>query len=402
MTAGLLLDLALVALIVIEAVHGWRRGLVATALGLIGLIAGAAGALWLIPQLVAYVPSLQGDSLGRSVLVVVGVLLGALIGQSLLGSLAYRLMANRRNGALGRLDSFAGTIANALISAVILGLISMSIYPVAPPSWRAAMNESRAVGTLTDSVPPQVVDAAHEFTTALYEAGFPKVFGDPGQEPALPAEAPNSEVTRTQAVQQAAGSVVRIQSSMSSCGRAAEGSGWVVQSQRVVTNAHVVAGSDAVSVQIRGRGRAYPASVVAFDPDLDLAILDVPGLPAPALRRAGELRTGAEGVVAGYPLGGPYRTDAARVRGVVDATGSDIYERRSVHREIYSLYTTVNPGDSGGPFLTPEGSVAGTVFAKSLSSASTGFALTDRATAAMLDRAAEYRRPVPTQACSVG
>ena len=81
-------------------------------------------------------------------------------------------------------------------------------------------------------------------------------------------------------------------------------------------------------------------------------------------------------MVAGFPLDGPYRLDAARVRDVLDARGADIYGEPGTVREVYSLYARVQPGNSGGPLLSPDGSVVGIVFAKSLDDESTGYALT--------------------------
>ena len=64
---------------------------------------------------------------------------------------------------------------------------------------------------------------------------------------------------------------------------------------------------------------------MAFDPDLDLAVLEVPDLGAPPLPRTGALERATGVVVAGFPQDGPYRVTPARVRGVLYAPGDDIY-----------------------------------------------------------------------------
>ena len=145
---------------------------------------------------------------------------------------------------------------------------------------------------------------------------------------------------------------------------------------RVVTNAHVVAGMAAPQVRVHGTGRSYDARVVVFDPRRDLAVLAVPGLTAPPLALGRQLSRGDGAVVAGYPLDGPYRLDAARVRTVLDARGADIYGDPGTVREVYSLFARVQPGNSGGPLLSKTGAVVGIVFAKSLDDESTGYALT--------------------------
>jgi S1-C subfamily serine protease len=156
------------------------------------------------------------------------------------------------------------------------------------------------------------------------------------------------------------------------------------------------------AVQVGGVGREYSAQIVVFDPERDLAVLAVDGLTAAPLRLGGTLAIGDESVVAGFPLDGPYRLDPARVRRTLTATGSDIYGQPGVTREIYSLFARVEPGNSGGPLLTPTGEVVGVVFAKSLDDPSTGYALTLTEARPVLDAAADASQPVDTGGCSTG
>lgn len=153
------------------------------------------------------------------------------------------------------------------------------------------------------------------------------------------------------------------------------GSGWVEASGVVVTNAHVVAGSSSVEV-VSQDDRSYQASVVAFDPDRDVAVLRVPGLGAPALRMGGTMAAGDPAVVAGFPGGGPYTVGGARIRGELTAAGTDIYQHDAVIRDVYSLRAIVRPGNSGGPLFDDRGDVVGMVFARSTTDADTGYALT--------------------------
>ena len=159
---------------------------------------------------------------------------------------------------------------------------------------------------------------------------------------------------------------------------------------------------DAQVQLVQGVGRVYDTTVVVFDPQRDLAVLEVPGLQAPALTLGTPLAANDPAVVAGFPLDGPYRLDSARVRRVIDATGSDIYGQPGIDREIYSLYARVEPGNSGGPLLSTSGKVVGIVFAKSLDDDSTGYALTLTEAKPVLDVAASASRPVTTGACSAG
>jgi S1-C subfamily serine protease len=107
-----------------------------------------------------------------------------------------------------------------------------------------------------------------------------------------------------------------------------------------------------------------------------------------------------QGVVAGFPAGGPYQLEEARIRDTIDARGPDIYHRRQVTREVYSLYADVEPGNSGGPLLSLNGGVYGVVFAKSLDDPNTGYALTadEAVPVAQAGRAADDR--VSTGPCA--
>ncbi|MGX1242844.1 S1-C subfamily serine protease [Streptomyces pseudovenezuelae] len=155
-----------------------------------------------------------------------------------------------------------------------------------------------------------------------------------------------------------------------SCGKVLEGTGFVFGDRRVMTNAHVVGGVDEPTVQIGGEGRKYDATVVLYDWERDIAVLDVPDLDAPALQFTSEdAASGDSAIVAGFPENGSYDVRSARVRGRIDAHGPDIYHRGTVNRDVYSLYATVRQGNSGGPLLTPQGKVYGVVFAKSLDDA---------------------------------
>lgn len=399
LVAAVILDVVLAAFLIFEMVGGYRRGLVTTALGMAGVVAGVALSLAVAPELLGFMPELARDPLWRSVIILFVVLFLGLLGQSLGHTIGFRL-SRRWDRVIGAVNRLLGAALSGVVTAVLTGLVGLSVLPVLPMTWRDTVNESRVLGTLMQAVPEPVVNGAAEVTKGLYDMGFPRVFGDPSSEPELPRQEPAEDVTGTPGVRAAAASIARIEAVMTSCNRAATGSGWVVAPERVVTNAHVVAGASRVSLQIGGTGRAYRAEVVAFDPDLDLAILDVPGLSAPALDRDSSLATGESAVVAGFPRGGPYRTEPVRSAGEVNALGRDIHDQNPVTRQIYVLHGTVQPGNSGGPLLTAEGNVAGTVFAKSLADDETGFALTDAATDSLLDRAAGLDSPVSTGSCA--
>ena len=170
-------------------------------------------------------------------------------------------------------------------------------------------------------------------------------------------------------------SVVKIRGVAPGCQKVLEGSGFVVSPNRVMSNAHVVAGSDSVTVEVDGE--TYDAGVVSYDPNADISILDVPDLPSPPLAFAETpAPTGTDAVVMGYPGGGDFVATPARVREIIELNGPDIYRTTTVTREVYTIRGTVRQGNSGGPMINRSGKVLGVVFGAAVDDADTGFVLT--------------------------
>jgi S1-C subfamily serine protease len=146
-------------------------------------------------------------------------------------------------------------------------------------------------------------------------------------------------------------------------------------------------------------GQQYNASVVFYDPRTDIAVLDVPGLQAPSLQFAGPAPYEANAIVAGYPLNHPLTMRAARVGASINAYGLDIYESAYVTRQIYPLKVLVQPGNSGGPLVAPDGEVYGVVFAASTDENDVGYALTAAQVASDVRAGEVDTTPVSTEGC---
>jgi len=191
--------------------------------------------------------------------------------------------------------------------------------------------------------------------------------------------------------------VVRIRGLANGCQKVLEGTGFVVSGHRVMSNAHVVAGADSVTVD--SNGTTYDATVVSYDPNADISILDVPNLSAPPLSFAdGPANTGTDALVLGYPGGGDFVATPARIREVIELNGPDIYRTTTVTRQVYTIRGTVRQGDSGGPLLDLDAKVLGVVFGAAVDDPETGFVLTAKQVASQIARAGGTQQ-VPTGAC---
>ncbi|OMC41069.1 hypothetical protein A5744_19170 [Mycobacterium sp. IS-1264] len=189
-------------------------------------------------------------------------------------------------------------------------------------------------------------------------------------------DTPDADLANNPVVAATKSSVVTVRAVAPSCQKEQEGSGFVVADHTVMSNAHVVAGSDSVTVQDTD-GTSYDATVVSYNPRVDISILTVPGLPAPPLAFANApAATGTDALVMGFPDDSSFEATPARIREVIELTGPDIYRTTTITRQVYTIRGTVRQGDSGGPMVDLNGHVLGVVFGAAVDDAGTGYALT--------------------------
>ncbi|HEY1106785.1 MAG TPA: MarP family serine protease [Agromyces sp.] len=364
MAWSLVLDVLLVLVFIGAAVNGWRAGLLRTAAGLVGLVAGGIAAWFVMPWLAGLMPTpaLRAPVAIAAALVLLslGAWLGAIVGRA--------LRRGVRKVKLGVLDRVLGVLGNLIVTAFVVALVASGVSALAVPVLSPAVAGSAIVRALDQITPPPAKSALAELRAAALGEGLPwlvDVLDTP-----LPTEAPPSDVA-SPAIAAASNSVVRITGTAFECGSNLSGSGFVVADDRIVTNAHVVAGVDQPIVEAPGLP-AVAGRVVAFDPEHDLAVIAVDGLDAPALP-LDEPDLGDEVAIAGYPFGGPLELRPGRVAAsgpVTITTDGD-----TSTRDIVTLSAEVDHGNSGGPVLDVDGEVAGVVFARSEAAATVGFAI---------------------------
>lgn len=386
---SIVLDIVLVLVFIGAVVNGWRAGLLHTAAGLIGLVAAGIGAFFVMPWVAGIVPWPEWRApaaiLAALVLLSLGAWLGAVVGRAL------------RHGAravkLGVVDRVLGAIGNLLVTAFVVALVGAGVSAMGVPVLSPAVAGSRVLTTLDQITPAPARTLLAELRTAAVGTGIPwlvDVLDGPTEAPELPSGGiDDAELAR------AATSVVRITGTAFQCGSNLSGSGFVIAEDRIVTNAHVVAGVTEPIVEAPGQP-AVAGRVVAFDAENDLALIAVSGLATPPLPVA-DAAAGSDVAVAGYPFGGPLELRPARVMSVGPIM---IEERgRTSTRDVMTLATDVDHGNSGGPVLNGDGSVGGVVFAKSDSVANVGYAIPLATLAPLAADAASLEEAVGSGSC---
>jgi S1-C subfamily serine protease len=393
-----LLDLVIVLAAVAYAIGGFRSGAVVGIFSLLGFFGGAV----LGAQLAKPLGSRLADGRAQVPVAIFCVLvlatLGQLLGVYVAGLVRARVVRERGRAWDAGIGSALGVLSVLLVSWMVAVPLASSPYP----KLAAEAGHSQIVRGVNDVMPGGVRRLYSSMRGFLDQSGFPPVFGDLPTTSVVSVAAPPTDLTPAvrRRVQAAANSTFKIYGQAPQCSRGIEGSGFVYAPHRILTNAHVVAGTGDVQIQVSAHDN-LAAKVVLFDPDRDVAVLDVPGLDAPSLRFSGrDGRTGDPALVLGYPENGPFTVRSARVRAKSSVGGTDIYGRNSVRRSIYSVRAVVRSGNSGGPLLADDGTVLGMVFATAVDSPDTGFALSDDEIGSDAGKGRTLTRAVGTGACT--
>ena len=390
---GDLLDLVLVAAVVLVAISGYRQGLLVGVLSFGGFLGGGVIGVFVAPHIAAHLA--QGGN--RALVGIAIVLAMASIGQ-LVGTLAGGALRNRLHWRQVRLvDSAGGAVVSAVGVLLVSWLLGTAVAQSSYTGLARQVQHSVVLQTVDEVMPP-APSFFSAFRRLLDQRGFPQVFANLGPNDTASVRPPDPAVLASPAVRSARTRVVKVVGEARSCSRRLEGTGFVYARDRVMTNAHVVAGVRSLRVEVPNIGNR-DATVVLYDPARDVAVLRVPGLGLGPLSFAGDADSGDPAVVVGYPENGPFSAVAARVRERITAVGRDIYQRRQVRRDVYALRAVVRPGNSGGPLLAPDGRVYGVIFAAAADDSDTGYALTADEVAADARAGAAATTPVSTGSC---
>ncbi|GAY13742.1 acid resistance serine protease MarP [Mycobacterium sp. shizuoka-1] len=393
MTSSQWLDIAVVAVAFVAAISGWRSGALGSLMSFVGVVLGAIAGVMLAPHIVSHISSPRGKLFAALflilALVVVGEVAGVVLGRAVRGAI--------RNRTVRTVDSVIGVALQLVVVMVAAWLLASPLTSSDQPNLAAATRGSKVLAEVDKYAPEWLKTVPKRMAALLRTSGLPDVLEPFGRTPIQAVDAPDTSLADSLVVANARPSVVKIRGVAPECQKVLEGTGFVIAPNRVMSNAHVVAGSDSVTVD--AEGQEYPATVVSYDPKEDISILDVPNLPQQPLVFAEQpAKSGTDAVVLGYPGGGEFAATPARVRETIELNGPDIYRTTTVNREVYTIRGTVRQGNSGGPMINRAGQVLGVVFGAAVDDNDTGFVMTANEVSRQLAKIGN-REKVPTGAC---
>lgn len=391
-------DLVLAIVGITTAFAGWRRGLIVSLSSFVGFVAGFALGRVLAGPVVGWV---NGNANAEVVPVWVVPLAPLVVGFVVAGFGGWlgtwlRRVLHKTPGKW--IDAGLGAFVGVVSFLLCVWLVATWIRTTPFVQLNRAVAESRIVAIADWIMPADPNVVVGTLDRALVDYGFPTVFkGQPERIRGIGE--PNPEMVEVG--KSVSGSVVKVRTDETVCDNLQSGTGWVFAPEHVATNAHVVAGSTSLAVQVNGKGKVFDAQLVAFDSKRDVAVLRVAGLPVKPLDTGADLNAGADAVAVGFPGSGGYTISPARTRETLRARGTDIYDNESVTRNVYSLRAIIRQGNSGGPLLDKNGRAVGMIFATSLNDKETGYALTMGEIESVLRQGRNAERPLPSGKCPI-
>lgn len=393
-----LVDWLMVGAIVVFALVGWRQGFVAGALSFLGFLGGGLLAVLWLPDLVEGLVSSTG---WRIAVVAFGVLVSAVVGQMLLSVLGRRLRSSMTWRPVRFVDNVAGAALNVLALALVAWVVASVIAFLPSSDVTRQVNGSLLLSNVDKVLPSVARSSFDSLRDIVGDTAVPRVFAGLAPVPGAPVDPPAGKAD-DDAIDVIRESTVRLSGVAPDCDSIVTGSGFAVESNLVVTNAHVVAGVEELTVRVRPGQSSQQADVIYFDPRKDIAIVRTRGLGArPANLAQQDLGVGDSAVVSGYPRGERFRAEPVRIRTQVTARGEDIYGRTGVEREVYVLRGVVERGNSGGPLSDESGIVHGMVFASGMEDDEVAYALTADEVASAIAAARGMESVVDTGSCEL-
>jgi len=386
------LDAVICVVLLTFFIIGLRRGFLLTVGDMLGLVVGGVAAFFAIPL----VSTLASNPWWRVGLMVATAAVLIIMGQALGRFIATKIRHWMNVDFLRAADRLAGGALSILITATIIGALAFSASSMGIPRLSAEIAKSKMIETIRGLTPDFVTSAISTARSAVMAQTIPALI-EPFAPPVAPVEDTDWKPNDLQLA--SAKSVAKISGTAVECGVNLTGSGFVIDDDLVMTNAHVVAGLSAATVET-GKGQLNRGKVVYFDPEADIALLYVEGLAAEPIDLATEdMVRGNSAAFVGYPAGGPQQVRGAVVASKATVSIANIYGEDHSQLSVYQLTAEVAQGNSGGPLLDESGDAVGLIFAKSRSDDEVGFALSLAEMREALNAGGHKTTSIKTGAC---
>ncbi len=387
------LDWCLILVALAYAVSGYWQGFIAGAFATTGLLLGGFVGIWLAPMLLGDAAPSLWVSLGALFV----VLLTASLGQAVFQFAGTRIRSRISWQPIRALDAVGGAVLSVVAVLLVAWMLGVAISGSRLPGISPQVRDSRVLVAVNEVMPAQAQRALRSFDDVVGSSFFPRYLEPFARERIVEVAPADRQVLRDPDIQRASRSVFKIRSS-NRCGAGVEGTGFLYAPGKLMTNAHVVAGVTEPLVQVGDK--TVRGTVVHYNSDVDVAVVDVPGLDGPVVRFDLGGKERQQGAVLGFPQDGPFDAQQARIRSNQRLRSPDIYGNGVVTRRVFALRGLIRPGNSGGPLVSTEGRVLGVVFAASVSDRQTGYALTSDQVRRAAARGLEGEKRVSSGNCA--
>jgi len=391
-------DIFIAAAFLIFGWIGFRRGILRTILSIIGLIVGGAAGAIATPSIQSLI---SNNAFGfKPTIGLTSIILGASLGMFLFGVLgSFLRVVLLPFPFMKTIDSLIGFGLAIIAVASISSTLSSAAQVIPNKTVNNLFSQSQLISQIDQYLPERFKDAAQKIQNVITDSPLPEVFKSLVESRITPTQL-ESDVAIPEIVTKSVASTVRIDGIAESCSAAMVGTGFIVSPERVITNAHVVAGVKEPVITLFNSQTQLGGRVIAIDRKKDIAIIFVPGLTGEKLTFIGPVTPNEIGFVVGYPNGGNLRTMPVSVTSEFESIGTDIDGNGETRREVIVFGGDVKPGNSGGPLLNDQGQVLGVVFAADAENKNTGYALAPSEVAKLVSETSSVIQAIETGECA--
>jgi S1-C subfamily serine protease len=392
------IDIFIAAAFLIFGWIGFRRGILRTILSIIGLVVGGAAGAIATPSIQSLI---SNNAFGfKPTIGLTSIILGASLGMFLFGVLgSFLRVVLLPFPFMKTIDSLIGFGLAIVAVASISSTLSSAAQVIPNKTVNNLFSQSQLISQIDQYLPARFKDAAQKIQNVITDSPLPEVFKSLVESRITPTQL-ETDVAIPEIVTKSVASTVRIDGIAESCSAAMVGTGFIVSPERVITNAHVVAGVKEPVITLFNSQTQRGGRVIAIDRKKDIAIIFVPGLTGEKLTFIGPVTPNEIGFVVGYPNGGNLRTMPVSVTSEFESIGTDIDGNGETRRDVIVFGGDVKPGNSGGPLLNDQGQVLGVVFAADAENKNTGYALAPSEVAKLVSETSSVMQAIETGECA--